>query len=91
VDPTTTTLLGQLASQGILGTMLVIVMYVAWRKDQALQDEHDARITDAKAYTDMALKLQAQVLDSVNKLSEVLDEMRKLMVPQNRSTFGGGR
>lgn len=77
----TATLVGQLASQGLLGVVCALALYIAYKKDKDVAAERDARIVDAKSYTDMALKLQAQVLDSVNKLSDVLGEMRKLMAP----------
>ena len=68
-----------LASHGPLGAMIVVLGWVAWRKDLALQAERDARIADAKSYTELALKLQAQVIDAVNRLSNILEEMKKLM------------
>lgn len=81
-------LVAQIASQGLLGVMLIIVSWVAWKKDQALEEERDARIADAKNYNELSLKLQAQVLDAVNKLADILDEIKKVMSP--RSTGGGG-
>lgn len=67
------------ASQGLLGAMLIIVGWVAWAKDRELRAERQARIEDAKNYTELALKLQAQVIDAVNKLSDILNEMKRLM------------
>ena len=66
-----------IASQGLLGIMLVVVAWVAWSKDRELKAEREARIADAKGYNDLALGLQAKVIDAVNKLSEILDELRK--------------
>jgi hypothetical protein len=76
VDPAIAT---QIASHGLLGVLLVAVAWAYWNKDRELKTERDARISDAKAYNDLALKLQAQVIDSVNKLAETFDEMKKLM------------
>jgi hypothetical protein len=78
VDPSV--LASSIASHGLLGALLVVVGWVAWSKDRELKAERDARIADAKSYTDLALKTQAQVIESVNKLSEVLSEMKKLML-----------
>ncbi len=75
-----------IASQGLLGIMLVLVGLVAWRKDKALEAERAARIEDAKNYNDLALKLQAQVIDAVNKLADILEEMKKLMTPGPQSS-----
>ena len=66
------------ASQGLLGIMLVVVGWVAWVKDRELKVEREARIADAKGYTELALKLQEKVIDAVNKLAEILEEMRKV-------------
>jgi hypothetical protein len=79
-----TAIVGQIASQGLLGVLLVVTGLAYWNKDKALTDERNARIADAKAYNDLALKLQAQVIDSVNKVSEILDEMKKIMPPARR-------
>ena len=82
-----------IASQGLLGVLLVIVGWVAWAKDRELQAERAARISDAQTYTEMALKLQAQVIDAVNKLADILEEIRRIPAPPppGRSTLGGGR
>lgn len=70
-----------IASNGLLGVMLVVVGWVAWSKDRELKAEREARIADAKNYTDLALKLQAQVIEGVHKLSDIFDEMKNLMAP----------
>lgn len=77
VDPST--IATSIASHGLLGVLLIVAGWVAWTKDRELKAERDARIADAKNYTELALKLQGQVIGSVNKLSEILEEMRKLM------------
>lgn len=82
--------IASIASHGLLGAMLAVAMFVAYSKDKQLQDERAARITDAKNYTDLALKLQAQVIEAVNKLTDTFEEMKKIMVPSSR-TIGGGR
>lgn len=87
VDPSA--LVTSIASHGLLGVMLIIVGYVAWSKDKQLEEERAARITDAKNYTDLALKLQGQVIDAVNKLNATFEEMKRLMSP--RSSTGSGR
>lgn len=94
LDPSAASSVTTIASQGVMGAMLVVVGLYAWTKDRQLQDERDARITDAKNYNDLALKLQAQVLDAVNKLADILDEMKKFMAPPQappagRGSFGG--
>lgn len=66
-----------LAAQGPLGIALVVTGWVAWSKDRELKAEREARITDAKNYNELALKLQAQVLDAVDKVGDILGEMKK--------------
>lgn len=78
-------LIGTIASQGVLGVLLVVVGWIAWVKDRELKDERQARIDDAQNYTELALKLQAQVIDSVHKLSDILKEMKKMMGRTPRS------
>lgn len=79
-------LVSAIASQGVLGVMLVIVGWVAWSKDRELKAEREARISDAKSYTELALKLQAQVIDAVNKLADILDDMKRFMRSRNTET-----
>jgi hypothetical protein len=83
-------LIASIASHGLLGVLLVLSMYVAYSKDKQLQEEREARIADAKNYTNLALELQAQVIEAVNKLTDTFEEMKKIMVPSSR-TVGGGR
>lgn len=75
-----------LASQGVLGVILVFVGWFAWTKDREANTERQARINDAKDYNALALKLQSQGIDLVNKLSDILEEVKKI-TPNNR--FGG--
>jgi hypothetical protein len=89
VDPST--LVSTIASHGLLGVLLVVVGWVAWSKDRELKAEREARIADAKSYTELALKLQSQVIDAVNKLADIFDEMKKLMVPQPSQISLGAR
>jgi hypothetical protein len=69
MDPSS--LASQLASHGILGIIVVILGWAYWRKDQELKTERDAHLADTKAFADQAIKLEAQVLDAVNKLAEL--------------------
>jgi hypothetical protein len=84
------TLVTSIASQGLLGAILLIALWVAWSKDRELKAEREARITDAKSYTAAALTMQAQVIDAVHKLANILEEMTK-MVSGRPPGFGGDR
>ncbi len=66
-----------LVAQGPLGIVLIITGWVAWSKDKELQAEKLARIDDAKNYTKLALELQSKVIESVDRLGDILDEMKK--------------
>lgn len=70
-------LLKTVLSQGLLGVITVVLAYSVFTKDKAVQAEKDARIADAKAYTDMALNLQKQVLSAVDKLSDIVDLLNR--------------
>ena len=83
------TLLATIASQGLLGILLIVVGLFAWSKDRELKAEREARIADAKDYTKLALDLQEQVLDAVNKLADILDEMKRIQF--GRPQLGGDR
>ena len=85
MDPLVTSI----ASHGLLGVVAAIALYVARSKDIELKEEREARIADAKGYTDLALKLQAQVIDTANKLADTFEEMKRVM--STNRTPGGGR
>jgi hypothetical protein len=80
VDPaaSVTSSVTTIASHGVLGAVCIIALYVAWSKDRELKVERDARIADAKGYNDLSLKLQAQVIEAVNKVAGILEEMKNL-------------
>lgn len=54
------------------GPILALAVWGLWVKDRQLNREKDARVADAKAYTEMALKLQSSVTDSVHKVAEII-------------------
>ena len=66
--------------------MLVIVARVAWTKDRELKAERLARIDDAQNYTQLALELQGRVINAVHKLSDILDEVKKMTGRHRRSS-----
>lgn len=69
--------LQQLASTGVVGALLVVAIFALRAKDKELQQEKAARIDDAKAYLQLAMSLQEQVITAVNKLSEIWEAWEK--------------
>jgi hypothetical protein len=65
--------LSQLAGTGVVGVLLVLSLLALRHKDRELKLEQQARIEDAKAYLNLAMSLQSQVIVAVNKLSEIVD------------------
>ena len=67
---------------GAIGAIcvLLIVAVIALYRD--LQAEKGARIADAKAFTDIAMRFQQQSMESVNKLQALFEELRKLLPPR---------
>ena len=70
--------------------MLVLACFVAWSKDRELKAERLARIEDARNYNQLSLDLQAQVINAVNKLSDILNELKKWRDPSARGFSLGG-
>lgn len=73
---------------GPIGVVVCLLIYALIYKDREgtrdrkeleklLLAEKDARIADAKGFTEVVTKLQSQVIDAVSKLSLILDELRK--------------
>lgn len=88
-------ILGGLANYGLPGAIIALLAFLLIKKDRdltrereahsaELKVERDGRIADSKGYLDLALKLQSQVIDAVNKLADVFDEVKKLIPTQRR-------
>jgi hypothetical protein len=73
------TVVAALLTHGIPGCVIVVLGWWVYRKDAELSIERRARIEDARSYSELSLKLQAQVIEAVNKLSAVFDEVKKLV------------
>ena len=71
-------LIGVLAQHGLPGVIIGLLVFWVYMKDKELKAERDARITDAKAFTDLALKIQENAISTVSKLTDVFDEVRKI-------------
>ena len=67
-----------LTHYGLPGAVIAVFVVLYIRKDNEVKRERDARIADSKEYRELALKLQAQVIESVNNLRLVLDEVRRI-------------
>lgn len=70
-------LLAQLASTGVVGVFLIIVLYALREKDKALDIEKNARIEDAKQYLALSMTLQKDVIMAVKALGEIVDKWEK--------------
>lgn len=73
-------MLAILANFGLPGVVIGLLFLWIWRQDSRydklsdkLRAEQNARVEDAKKYTEMALKLQGRVIDAVATISRVFD------------------
>lgn len=73
-----------LAAYGLPGAVIGALLYLLREKDKEIKElndllnkEKDARVSDAKGYTDLALKLQSEVIGAVNKLTAVFEDIKK--------------
>lgn len=62
--------IGQIAGNGLLGAMLVIVLYAYWKKDKALGDQS----TEFRA---QIILLQREVIMAVNKMADLVEAWEK--------------
>lgn len=67
-----------LTRYGLPGAVVALFAVLYVLKDRELKAERDARIGDAKNFNELSMKLQAQVIDTVNTLRTVFDEVRRL-------------
>jgi hypothetical protein len=77
--------LGQLASSGLLGLILVIALLALRQKDKELSDEKAARIADAQENLKLIMGLHQQVIIAVNKLSELVEIWEKREADRERA------
>jgi hypothetical protein len=71
-------LVSTLASHGIMGVVCAVLFVMLWQRDKALTDERAARIADAKAGLELALRIQQTTQDTVAKLSTLFEELKRL-------------
>lgn len=76
--------LTQLASNGLLGVILVIVLLALRSKDAELSREKASRIDDARDNLQLIMKLQEQVILAVNKLSDLVEIWEKREADRER-------
>jgi len=65
--------LGQLASTGVVGVILVLTLLALRSKDKEVSDEKAARIKDSQDTLQMILKIQQSVTDAVHKLGQIVE------------------
>ena len=70
------TLLGQLASQGILGIFLVLVFVGYYRKDEKVSELQEKRLDDMRAVKDQYAKLLTEVNSTIDRLVVVVKAKR---------------
>ena len=78
MENTGPSLVGLLAQHGLPGIIIGLLVFWVYLKDKELKIERDARIADAKAFTQLALGLQENAISSVNKLTDVFEEVRRM-------------
>ena len=76
--------LGQIASTGLAGAMLVVALLALRAKDKALTAEQAARVNDSRENLQLIMKLQEQVILAVNKLSELVEIWEKREADRER-------
>ena len=72
-------LIEKVAEHGVLGLIIAVLMIMLVAKDRALARETAARISDAKVFTDLALRLQGQSNDSISKMGNIFEEVKRTM------------
>lgn len=70
-------LIGQLASTGVVGVLLGLAILALRDKDKQLRTEMEARIADAAKFNTLAMSLQREVIEAVNKLGDMLTIMER--------------
>ncbi len=66
--------LAQLASSGVLGLFLVLVLLALKQKDAAYTTEAKARVDDAQRMLTLAIQLQKEVTTTVAALTEIMEK-----------------
>lgn len=71
--------LSRLADYGISGVVIAAQLMFLMRQEKRLEEAHqryreecEARVNDAKAYTELALDLQERVTKALSRLSDML-------------------
>jgi hypothetical protein len=70
-------ILSQLASTGLCGLFLVLALLALRTKDKELNAEKALRIKDSQDMMQLAMTIQASVIDAVHKLGDIVDAWEK--------------
>ncbi len=85
------TALAQLASSGVLGVFLVLVLLALRAKDTALREESKARVDDAQRMLTLAIQLQKEVTTTVAALTEIMEKWEEREEERERVAAGARR
>lgn len=64
-----------IASSGVLGALLIIVLFAYARKDKEYRDVQEARVTDARKVTTTILEMQEKWQATINALERAVDKL----------------
>jgi len=67
--------IANIASSGVLGALLVIVLLAYGRKDKEYKDVQEARVTDARKVTTTILEMQEKWQTTINMLERAVDKL----------------
>lgn len=70
-------ILAPLAAWGPPGVIIAVLLVWLWRTQLELGAERKARVEDAQNYTALALKIQADVHATIERLEKVADMQRR--------------
>lgn len=80
----TTGVVDVILQHGIVGAMLLIVLYAYWRKDIALQTESAARIADAKLYGEAMANSREKLGTMMEKFNDSSDGLMQEIKERQR-------
>jgi len=75
MDPSSA--IGEIASQGILGAICVILLVATWRIYMHLQEVQKSRVEDAQKMTETMVEIQREHTSTISTMTAVIASLKE--------------
>lgn len=85
------TILKEFTSYGFPGLIIAALLFWIWQKDRELKAERDARVADAKAFSEQIVAYQEKHMTGISHLATTAENMREATEQMRDAALRGTR